>query len=94
MTNRTQRDELEVLSTEPRGWKQTVFRGVAVAAAILGMAGVTVMAPAASPDTVAAPATKGLYSPVTQSAKAAFLKAMLESGYVIMPAIQLDDASS
>jgi hypothetical protein len=43
---------------------------------------------------VATPAAKGLYVPVTESARAAYLQSMLNNGYELMPFIQLDDLSS
>ena len=94
MTKRRLPSEPATLSTHPRSWKQVAFRGVAAAAMLLGLGGLAVAVPAASPATVAVPAAKGLYVPVTESARAAYLLSMLNNGYELTPFIQLDDLSS
>lgn len=91
MTQRQPTQEATVLSTRPRSWTQVVFRGVAVAAAVLGMGAVAVLAPAASPDRVLAPATKGLYTPVTETARAAYIQNMLSNGYELLAPMTLDE---
>lgn len=89
MTQRHAPKEQPLLTTRPRTFRQMALRGAAVAAAVLGLGGLAVLTPAASPPTVVAPAVKGLHVPVSRSARAAYLQALLKAGYEILPPVQL-----
>ena len=92
MTKRVLRSSMPVMSTRRRTWKQTMFQGLAAAAAVLGVGAFAVMVPLATPSPVATPLVKGLYMPVSESARAAYIQAMLNNGYEFLPLMQLDDA--
>jgi hypothetical protein len=90
MTHRAKTPSQTNLLNRPSAWKRKLFRGLAISAAVLGLGGAATLVPAYAPPNVTPPANKGLHLAVTESARTAYIKALLASGYEIMPPITLD----
>jgi len=90
MTHRAKTPSQANLFNRPSAWKRQLFRGLVIGAAVLGLGGAATLVPAYSPTNVVIPANKGLHVAVTESARGAYIQALLASGYEIMPPITLD----